>query len=531
MLNVIKRWKIRDKMIAAYGTILLIAIAVSIYGSWSMHDIKRYSRQLERWDFEGLIFSIEIEEGIRTIEKYICQLVNEMGTPATQENICVLKEKLDILISKYSERFLGETGLVDETFLKAGLRELKVLLNRYVEEAEIIVKTKIENSEVSMDFLKKDLKVMEKEILVLISDLRNEEISRVSLGFSAIDNLASNTQSVNLILIIVTVLLTFFVTYKITEMIAISVMRLVKGTEKVSRGDLSYKVKIDSNDEFGQLASSFNKMTENLQLAYDQLIQSEKMQAVGQLASGVAHEVKNPLGIILLGAKFLEKKFKNGKEDEYVINTVKTIVKSVKRADDIIRGLVDFSGQSSLNMVKEDLNAIIEVTLPLIQHGVKQKGITIIRDFQDNLPPVRVDMRKMEQVFINLIMNAIHAMQNGGQITLRTYSLRVDEISDRLGQEAYDIMDPEHEIVVAEICDSGSGIDEDDLKNIFNPFFTKKKPGEGTGLGLSVTRSIIMMHKGFIKIESEKGKGTKATVAVKVAGGADGGEKKNLDHR
>ena len=247
----------------------------------------------------------------------------------------------------------------------------------------------------------------------------------------------------------------------------------------------------------------------------DQLIQAEKLNAVGQLASGVAHEVRNPLGIILQGVNYLEKRISTKEED---ISEILIMLKdSVKRADKIINALLDFSRAANLKLEPEDVNSILETSLSLVKVKFNLGNINIIMETKKDMPKALVDKNKLEQVFINILLNAAQAMLNGGKIIIRSYDKKLEKITNGIGRREDDYFQVGEHAVIVEIEDTGSGISEENLKKIFDPFFTTKGPTGGSGLGLSVTRNIISMHKGLIDIKSQIGKGTTVIVTLKIA--------------
>jgi len=254
------------------------------------------------------------------------------------------------------------------------------------------------------------------------------------------------------------------------------------------------------------LKMAYNKLKE----AQDQLIQAEKLNAVGQLASGVAHEVKNPLAIILQGVNYLEKKVSS--PDKNISETMSLIKDSILRADNIIQTLIDFSKVGKLDLKPENINEVLENSLIMIQYRFKLENVEIIKDMKDDLPNVSVDKRKMEQVFVNVFLNAIQAMKQGGKLFIRSYSKDMDK--PRVKAEDYFRLG--EKVVVVEIEDTGTGISKEHIDKIFDPFFTTKGPQQGTGLGLSVTRSIIHTHKGLIEMKSEENKGAKVIITLKI---------------
>jgi two-component system NtrC family sensor kinase len=246
----------------------------------------------------------------------------------------------------------------------------------------------------------------------------------------------------------------------------------------------------------------------------DQLVQSEKLQAIGQLASGVAHEVKNPLGIVLQGAYFLEKKLEDAPEN--VKTAIFSIKRNIERADRIIRSLVDFSRAAKLTLKPEDINMVLDASLLLMGYKMKEKEINIAREFGEDLPAALIDKVKIEQVLVNIYMNSVHAMPQGGKLIVRSYTVELEKGEKEKGIVDKGRMDFHEPVVFIEIEDNGAGIDKENIPKIFDPFFTLKQPGEGTGLGLAVSRNIIEEHRGVISVESEKGKGTKITIALRI---------------
>jgi PAS domain S-box-containing protein len=260
---------------------------------------------------------------------------------------------------------------------------------------------------------------------------------------------------------------------------------------------------------------------EELKTAYDklketqnQLIQSEKMEVVGRIASGVAHEVKNPLAIILQGLDYLlsEKEPAKGK---VAASLLKKMNDAVLRADNIIKSLLNFSSVSELNVSSHDLLDVLESSLLLMEHYLNKYHIGIVREFKDN-PSIKIDKTKIEQVFVNLIMNAVEAMPEGGKIMLRTYMSHVTKADKGVGLRKDDMFIPGEQAAVVEIEDTGSGIAEADMDKIFDPFFTTKRDKGGTGLGLSVVKSIIDSHRATIDINNKaKGSGIVVTLRFK----------------
>jgi PAS domain S-box-containing protein len=264
-----------------------------------------------------------------------------------------------------------------------------------------------------------------------------------------------------------------------------------------------------------QAEEELRKAYIKLKETQDQLIQAEKLNAVGLLASGVAHEVRNPLGIMIQGVNYLEKKI--APKDKDISETLDMIKNSIKRADKVIRGLLDFSKATTLHLHPENINSILENALILIKNQPGFKNIEIVKDLKADIPGISVDKNKIEQVCINILLNAAQAMHEGGKIIIRSYDKILKEAVKGPGERDENHFKAGERAVIIEFEDTGVGIPEESINKIFDPFFTTKSPRGGTGLGLSVSLSIINMHKGLIYAQSQVGKGTKITVILKMA--------------
>ena len=245
-----------------------------------------------------------------------------------------------------------------------------------------------------------------------------------------------------------------------------------------------------------------------------QLIQSAKFESVGQLAVGVAHEVKNPLHILLHGLVYLSRApLPAG--DENVALVLGKMDNAVKRADRVIKGLLDFSAPSATELTPSELNAVVEESLLLVNHELVRAHVTLVKELEEALPVLKLDRQKIEQAFVNLFINAIHAMPAGGTLTVKTYAEWPTEFGPDVGRRRTDQFRIGESRVVAEVLDTGTGIPTETLDRLFDPFFTTKPPGQGTGLGLSVTRKILELHQGTIEISNRQEGGVRVTLTFK----------------
>ena len=269
-------------------------------------------------------------------------------------------------------------------------------------------------------------------------------------------------------------------------------------------------------------AAELTEAYQELKRTQEMLVQAEKMAAVGQLASGIAHEVKNPLGIILQCVNYLEPEL--NKDGGAHRETLQVMREAVKSADKIIRGLLDFSRPTPLELTPLPVAQVITASLALVQTQAEGKRIRLRTELATDLAPVLLDENQMKQVFINLILNAFHAMPNGGELVIRAYGTQLTEPGVGVGARSSDVFHVGQRAIVCEVEDTGIGIPPDILPNVFNPFFTTKPPGEGVGLGLAITATIVEGHRGVIRIDSTPGTGTRVTMLLPYAAANAGKE-------
>jgi two-component system NtrC family sensor kinase len=286
-----------------------------------------------------------------------------------------------------------------------------------------------------------------------------------------------------------TVLLTFLLATPVSRMITrpLKELRELSTTSQwVADGNLDARAPVTTGGEVGQLASSFNNMLDTLQMTQDQLVQSEKLASLGQLAAGVAHELNNPLATILLFSDIL---LNESNPDDQHRTDLETIVRETQRCKTIVASLLDFARQHQVEVQELDLNALIRTIVNIEQRREVYTSVEIVEELNPDIPTIQADPAQLQAVFINLMSNAVEAMPQGGKLTIRTQP-----------------GPPGMVFVVLE--DTGVGIPPENLAKLFTPFFTTKPIGKGTGLGLAITYGIIKMHRGQINVQSRVGKGT-----------------------
>jgi two-component system NtrC family sensor kinase len=318
------------------------------------------------------------------------------------------------------------------------------------------------------------------------------------------------------------IIASLFVGFFVHRLIYVPLKDLDTGAKQLSSGNLDQTIPVRGEDEFGRLAASFNAMTvalrnsqlefrewghtleqkvekrtQELRIAEAESARTEKLASVGLLAAGIAHELNNPLTGVLTFTTLLRKKMPDGSMDAEDLDLV---IRETKRCAAIIRRLLDFAREKTPEKKFTDLNQVIEDTVRIIERPASFRDVEIATELDRDLPQVWVDADLIKQVVMNILVNAQHAIEHEGSITVRTRRL-AEAKSPEPGEEPV----PMAEIA---IIDTGCGIPEKNLKRIFDPFFTSKEVGKGTGLGLSVSHGIIRSHGGSIEVDSTVGKGS-----------------------
>jgi len=284
--------------------------------------------------------------------------------------------------------------------------------------------------------------------------------------------------------------------------------RLIVGISE----DITEQVK--SREQLEHLNRNLSETNRQLQATQMQLIQAEKLESIGRLAAGVAHEVKNPLALLLLGVDYLEGGIETG--DPNLERILKQMRDAVQRADRIVRGLVDFSSQRSLTREAMPLHRVIDEMLLLVRHELTRSNTQVCLNVPESLPYVYLDLSKFEQVLINLIINSVHAMADTPKrrLEIRARAQSLAEVIKNEGARKRDVFRSGDRVVVLEILDNGTGIRSKDQSRIFDPFFTTKATGHGTGLGLSVARKIVELHGGELTIANRDDDETGAVATI-----------------
>jgi two-component system NtrC family sensor kinase len=354
-------------------------------------------------------------------------------------------------------------------------------------------------------------------------------IGMIGLGVREDSYLALRTRVMLTFVVVaaIGVIVVFGLTYVIARAMIRPLAAMATATRKIAAGDLHHTVPVTSGDEIGTLAESFNSMMASLRVARDELeewtrtledkvkartaelvemqskmAEADKMVSLGRMAAGVAHEINNPMGGILT---FASLGLQDLPEDHPQRRNFEIIIKQTMRCRTIVKGLLEFSHQTESKPAPTDVNDVVDRTLMLLQQQASFQNIRSTRVSGDDLPPIVIDPGHLQQVVLNLVVNAVDAMEEKGELTV------VTELSPG-GRE-----------VRIGITDTGKGIPKDILPVIFEPFFTTKEVGKGTGLGLAIVHGIVTRAGGKVEVDTTP-RGTTFTVILPVGGPEQQGE-------
>jgi two-component system NtrC family sensor kinase len=338
-----------------------------------------------------------------------------------------------------------------------------------------------------------------------IKNINEETIGILYVGLleEKFTDLQNSTVGIFLGITLSGMILSLIVSYFLISGILKPVSRLVYASKQLAKGDLTHRVESATKDEIGELADSFNLMASSIKERDDRLKasaqqkiqESERLASIGRLAAGIAHEINNPLGAVLVYSNLLleESKLK-GPEEE----SLRKIVRETIRCKEIVKGLLDFARKTKPKKEPAYISSILDSVISLVEKQSLFQNISITRKFNGCMPMVMVDKSQIQQVFLNIILNAAEAMQGKGNLTVSIKLLKRGKFI---------------EIIFA---DTGCGIPRDDMQKLFEPFFTTKEQSSGIGLGLAISYGIIKNHGGNIEVNSRVGKGTEFYIRLPV---------------
>ena len=280
----------------------------------------------------------------------------------------------------------------------------------------------------------------------------------------------------------VTVLVAF-ISHRIGKNLSEPIKDLVGFTEQVAEGNLDEQCEVKTHDEIGDLTLAFNQMTQELKQSRDKLIQAERLATAGKMSASFAHEIRNPLSSMRMLSQMLMQEPEMPDEQR---QSLQYILEEIERIDNIVKRLMDFARPTMLNLEQQPLVSALKAVLALMEANLTHHQIHLVSKLAPNLPDFQFDSDKIKQAFMNVVLNAMEAMSQGGTLTVTTFK--------------------QEDAVCIKVTDTGIGISAEDIEHLFEPFFTRKE--KGTGLGLANVKRILEEHNGTVEIESIPNEGT-----------------------
>jgi len=383
-----------------------------------------------------------------------------------------------------NQRYLAQaTGTVEEILAKSGKLKISPMLKELNAQAVAY--------KASMDQLSR-LKIQDGEYLAIVDNLRDQGKKMTDLSETLVD---FERDQIHTILTLLKKQLVTWSTIAVTLGIVLPLLMIYRifrplviiknATADIALGRFNSIEVINTRDEMQQVMEAFNTMVRELERRQDQLVQSKKLSSIGTLTAGVAHQLNNPLNNISTSCQIAMTEMESG-DPEFLMRMLKNIDQETLRARDVVKGLLEFSRVQEFALRQAHLSDVVKRSIRLVQSQVPADVDMMVRIPEDLMFPM--DPQRMQEVFINLIINAAQSIQGSGQIRITAWEDENDE-------------------VIIEVHDTGQGIPPEVQGRLFDPFYTTKEEGQGTGLGLSVVYGIIQKHHGNITVESTPGKG------------------------
>ncbi len=478
------RVSIRRKILLTFGLFFILSLFVALFGYYRYHILNQKINLVEKKD---LLLNSILEA--RRYEKNFFITLNVQHLKDALSYVQDSRHNFEQLISRYRESTYSKDLDTQLANLKQYRDSLKILLQKaqkFPESGDPSIKS-LPNFSQQQDHIRS---LGHKITVALEKGLQKERHFVKKLTLESRWYLFI---FLGVIIFIAGVTLLFLI---------INVNQPLKKIEsailKIANGDYELIPMIRTGDEFERLTDSLNNMLRELHRRSEQLIQNKKMAALGTLTSGVAHELNNPLNNISTSLQIILEEIDDG-DLEFQRELLTESESEVNRAQDIVKSLLEYSREREFTLSREHFKTLVDSTLKLIQ-GEIPTSVRLLLEIPDNIYAF-MDPRRIQQVLLNLIINAIQAMEEqGGILTLRAF-----EDENKSG-------------FFIQVIDTGKGISEEELSKVFDPFYTTKDIGKGSGLGLSVSQGIIKNHGGCIKVESEIGQGTTFTIYLPYSG-------------
>ncbi|MBI5196193.1 MAG: HAMP domain-containing protein [Nitrospirae bacterium] len=479
--------KIRDKLHLAVSFYILLAV---MGGFFTYNELRTITKGLKFVETADDITNALLE--VRRYEKNLL-LYKDKSSMGELKNYLEIFKKHILSIKGEMVKELGEANY---EMILAATAEYEQHINRIGENFK---------QQDSIDVVRSDARQIESFIDAFSKQERADINRRLQLSSRLL-----------IFVILIVVVLGAIINIRLAKSIAEPIKKLEEVTKKIAAGDFSEKIKIRGRDELASLSASVNIMEDKLRdtmgafkLAITrlnekqaQLVETEKLATLGKFSAGVAHEINNPIAIINekagLMKDILEISEDFGNKEKF-LGLISAILDSINRCKTITHRILGFARKSDIAFEAFNINSTVKEASEFMEKEMFYRSIRLEINLQENMPPVKSDRGQLQQVFLNLIKNAIDAVEEGGVITIST------DLKDK-------------DTVRIAIKDTGCGIPPENLNRIFEPFFTTKERKKGTGLGLSITYGIINNLGGNIYVDSEAGQGTAFTIELPVHG-------------
>jgi signal transduction histidine kinase len=461
-------FKIRRRVITLF---LFCVMSVVVFAGFSFQIHRDIGRRLRLLELTGDLFSNILEA--RRFEKNFLLYKQ----PASLKEALSFVQRVEELYGSHEDEILRlKWGSKDPEFTRTLTAYKTVLI-----QIQTRIKPRGPGETLNFSNLEDSLRNLGQNLVEITERWEKEE--RVQ-----IDRLFQRAMYLFLVSILIFLGLGILVAFYLARLLVRPMDQMQGAMEKIAHGDFTPIPASSRSEEFRSLFRAFNRMIQELEEHQEQLLQSRKIAAIGTLTSGIAHELNNPINNIVLTAETLKEDFSQLDQEE-AQGLIHDILIQADRASEIVKGLLDFSRSERPEFEPLAISRVIDETLKLVRNQVMLSGIQVEKKTPPEMPLISGDRKSLQQVFLNLFINAIQAMPDGGSLQIK-------------------VQTEDSQWLKIEIGDTGVGIEPEHLPRIFDPFYTTKEVGRGTGLGLSVTYGIIEKHGGHIEAHSQKGQGT-----------------------
>ncbi len=462
---------IRSRVTTAFALWFILSLGITVISIFTISRIQSKLHFMQAADK----YTFEVQQARRFEKNYFLYGTN-------LEDALEHVHKAGEILKREGENMTEIVGVSEYKTMARHLSEYEDLLSRLEEQDTLQNKGDIEA----------ELREHGAEMVAVAEEL-------VAKERESVNKMLVTAMRIPMVFLILLILLIIYFARVIARQVFAPLKRLMQASRRIADGDLTPITPGKGyRDEFTELAMAMNHMLLQLVRRHEMLLRSQKLKAVGTLTAGVAHELNNPINNIMLTAAMLAEDYED-LSDEDRLDMANDLVGESERAQNIVRNLLDFARESGMESELHEIQDVIEDTLRLASNQIKLANVKVKGELAENLPPIYGDRRQLEQVFLNLVLNALDAMPDGGTLTISCDTVK--------GKDMISI----------DFTDTGTGIPEEKLADIFNPFFTTKPDAKGTGLGLSVSLGIIKQHGGDVRVKSQVGKGSTFTVLLPAA--------------